>query len=588
MTDRSPTPAPAPLAAGLLGLLVMLQVASASWLWSVIAHSWAVDRTSYRAVWLASGFRDLPIDELAAALDARLPPETPIKLGPRFEGSGPWAQRLKEGLYPRLVTRDASAVLEFAGPAELDPLLRTPRASFVLTGSLPAPPAAVRPSFDFGMSWWRIYGHALGAFGWGAAIALALRRRREIPLLAGAALAAPVCLGVLGTVATVVQRPLPWTALTVVGALLGAAAIALELRRRLRGGDLRACLGLLRQPELWGLGLLSAIMVRHALLAPIVGWDGRSIWLYRAKQVAHHGYLAAADALNPLNFFSHMEYPLLVPTWLAHFAAASPFREREAAVAAILLELALFGYLWWISSRTLGRWVGAAFLGTVWLVTMAASERLFADGFLGLLLLAALFSLEDEDTAPFGWLALLGAALTKAEGLFFAAAVAGLFLLLHPRFRARPWPRRLAPAAVLLVGAIPPLWARAIGVHGQYAEARLPATVGVTAGRLGAIGSGVFQLARESVPLASLGAALVLYLVLEATGRRSPLSRVMAGAGLAIIAFSVAVMMVTPYELSEQVNVAMERLLSHAVLALLAAVLVALVGGSLTARRAAP
>jgi hypothetical protein len=383
-----------------------------------------------------------------------------------------------------------------------------------------------------------------------------------------------------------VQWPLPWSVLNAIGALLGLGALGLELVRLARAGALRPRLAWLRQPEIWALALLSVLLVIHSAGWPIVGWDSRSIWLFRAKQLVYHGHLTAADATNPLNFFSHMEYPLLFPAWLAHFAPATPLREREAAVGAILLGLALFGWVWWLSRRSLGRWVGAAFLGTVWMITMATAERVYADGYLTLFLLAALFSLEHEDTEPFGWLALLGAGLTKSEGLFFAAFVAAPFLLLHPRFRTRSWLRRLAPATVLLMAAIPPLWARAVGVRGQYADAHLPATLSTAFARLGTIASGVARLTRQSVPLATLGAALVLYLVLERLGRRSALSRVMAGVAVAIVAFSIAVLMVSPYDLATQVDDAMGRLLSHATLALLAAVLVALTASAAPASSA--
>jgi hypothetical protein len=581
MNDSSPTASPAdppPLAAWAIAVLVMLQFASASWLWLMISDSWIINRTDYKAVWLASGYRHLPIEDVRAALDARLSRDTPIKLGPGLEANGQWAQRVKEGLYPRRITPDATLILDVAKAGDTAAFVSSPRGYFSLAGTLPPPPKGPPPArLDFGLSWGRVAWHAFAAFGWGAALALALRRKRlEVPFVAGAALAAPVVFGVLGTAATLLQKPLPWGALSVVGAILAALAIAFEVRRAVRTGTLRSRFGWLRRPEWWGIAVLTAIMIRHASIWPIIGWDGRSIWLYRAKQVAYNGYLTIADAINPLNFFSHMEYPLLFPTWQAHFATATAFREKEAAIGAMLLEVGLFAYLWWISRRRLGRWVGAAFMGAVWVVTMAGAERGYADCFVTLFLLSAMFSLEHEDTEPFGWLAVVGASLTKSEGLFFSGFAAGLYLLLHPRFRARPLLSRFAPAALLLIGALPPLWARLIGIRNQYADAQAPLSFSVALDRLGIIYSGVAKLIRESTPLAHLAGGLAVYLLLEKFGRRSPQARVMVGTATGVVVFSVLVLMVTPYDLHLQVSTAMERLLLHAVQALLAAILVVL------------
>jgi hypothetical protein len=415
----------------------------------------------------------------------------------------------------------------------------------------------------------------------GAALAAALSRLRgpvapRLPLLATAGLCGPVLFGLLGTLATLAQLPLPWTVLTVVGAVLGTAVLALEVRRAITTRDARERLAWLKRPETWGLALFSAVLVRHMAIWPIIGWDGRSIWLYRAKQVAHNGYLTAADAANPLNFFSHMEYPLLFPTWLAHFATMGPLREREIAVGALLLHLGLCACLWFMSRRRLGRWVGAAFTTAAFVVTAGSVERGYADGFVTLFLLIMAFCLDDGELEPFGWLAGLGAALTKREGMIFAVLAGALFMLLHPRFRARPWLRRFLPGLVFLPAFAQVLWARAAGIRDSHAGAKLPATLDLMGDRLHIIISGIASIARQSNPIAHFLAALAAYLVLEHLGRRSWLSRMLAGTAGAVVLFSVMAMMITPYDVAWQVSTAMERVLLHGVFALLAAVLVAL------------
>jgi hypothetical protein len=413
------------------------------------------------------------------------------------------------------------------------------------------------------------------------------RRPVAVPLLPAAGLAAPVFWGVLGTLATLVQKPLPGTALMVLGLVLGAAALVLSFRGRARA-ELRQRLAWVRQPESWAGVAFAALLIRHMDVWPIIGWDGRSIWLYRAKQVIYDGYLTVADAINPENFFSHMEYPLLYPTWLAQFAWPGPLRERELALAGMALQLLLISTVWWLSRRRLGRWPGSAFAGAVFVATAAMSERGFADGFITMFLLAMLFLLDSEELEPLGWLAGLGAALTKGEGLVFALMAAGLFVLFHPRFRARRWRPRLLPPLVLLVGAIPPLWAKFIHIRNQYDGAKLPPTLALKLDRLVIIWNGMAKLARELNLVAYAPAALGVFVALELLRRRNWTARVMAGVGIGIALFSVTVMMVTPYDVASQVDTALGRLLVHTTLVLSAAGLVALTAEPGPTQPAAP
>ena len=582
---------PSPLAAGLLALVLMLQFAAASWLWPLMETSGLVHAASYRAAWLSSGFRGLPIEELVTALDRRLPAGTPVRLGPALQANGQWAQRVKEGIYPRRVQADAAVTLDL-GKGDLA-IVQSPHGPLTLGGRLPPAPQSPPPPWklDLGLSFWRVLVHLVAAWGWGAAVVLLLgrlRARGPLPLAVGAAVCGPVFYGLGATLATLVQRPLPFGALTAIGVTLALAALALEGRQVVLARDWRDRLRWVRQPETWLLGAFVALLLWHMAIWPVVGWDGRSIWIYRAKQIAFNGFLTVADAVNMENFFSHMEYPLLYPTWLAHFATGAPFRERELAVGAVLLHLCLTVALGWLARRRLGRWVGAAFVGAVWVVTAGSVERGYADGLLTELLLMMMFALDDAALEPFAWLAGLGAALTKQEGLVFAVLLGGLFLLLHPRFRARRlWPR-FAPVLVVLPAAVPALWARLIHIHDQYAGAKVPLRWAVAVDRLVIIWNGVFSIARESPPIALVPALIGGYLALELAGRRSWAARLMAATAAGEVLFSVSVMMMTPYDLAGQVSTAMERLLLHALFALLAAIMVALVEPRAAAQASAP
>src|SRR5687768_1748655 len=153
---------------------MLVQFASASWLWLMMKGSGfftARSDTTYRSFWAGSGFRGLPIDEVATALNQRLPLQTPIRLGPGIDGQ--WAQRLKEGLYPRRIEPAAAITLEIRSDAPV--LVNTPRGPMVLTGKLPPSPAKVAPAkTDFGRSWIRILVHLAAALGWGLAVAVLL------------------------------------------------------------------------------------------------------------------------------------------------------------------------------------------------------------------------------------------------------------------------------------------------------------------------------------------------------------------------------------------------------------------------------
>jgi hypothetical protein len=173
-------------------------------------------------------------------------------------------------------------------------------------------------------------------------------------------------------------------------------------------------------------------------------------------------------------------------------------------------------------------------------------------------------------------MAALAAALTKREGLLFAAAAAALFVAFHPRFRAKRWLPRLASPLILAPAAAHALWTRAVGIKDTHAGATLPAGWRDLSVRLRAVGTGIMGFERTEVPLALGTAALLTYVLLELIGYRSWLARILAGTGLAVIAFSVLAMLISPYDVAWQVSTALDRMLGHAALCFFAAVIAAL------------
>ena len=66
---------------------------------------------------------------------------------------------------------------------------------------------------------------------------------------------------------------------------------------------------------------------------PGYGWDGLSIWLVRAKVLAHSAELPAALFREPQLVQGHWDYPLLLPALLAWFARLADLEVRELALA---------------------------------------------------------------------------------------------------------------------------------------------------------------------------------------------------------------------------------------------------------------
>jgi hypothetical protein len=523
-------PLPPAMAAGMVAFVAMVALCFSSWVWPLIDDTWR-STTSYALVRQGSAFRGLPIDDVASALNQRLPLETPINLGPGARANDQWAQ-------------------------------------------LPPKPAAVTGMSDLDLSWAQLALQTLAALGWGAAllgaIMLLRRSRREAwPLVGATTLAAACVFGVLATAGTLVQRPLPWRALQVAGLVFALAAAAVLVRARRKSLEL----AWLRQGEVWAAMAFSALATWHVSAWPIVGRDGRSIWLYRAREVAHDGFLRISDAVNMENFFSHMEYPLLFPGWLAQFTFKG-LQERQMTMGAPVLFVGLFACLWVITRRALGRWTGAALAGAVFFATVAAVGRGFAEAYLSIFLLLMIFCFDRDDLEPLGWLAALAAALTKREGLAFAAAALVLFVVFHPRSRRKRWFWRPAPLLALVPGLAHAWWTRHIGIKDTHAGAKT--TWLVVEPRVRPLLNGIMSFERSS-PVVALGtAALFTYVMLEIIGHRSWLARMLAGTGFAIVGFSAVALLLSPYDLNYMVTNALERLLGHGTLCFLAAVVVAL------------
>jgi len=173
--------------------------------------------------------------------------------------------------------------------------------------------------------------------------------------------------------------------------------------------------------------------------SPGGGWDAWSIWNLRARFL----YRAGAnwrDAFSPLLLWSHPDYPLLLPGFVAGLWKQTGGESTWApALAGLLFTLATPALLVAAVGRLRGReagWLAGIFLlGTPFFVLHAASQ--YADVPVAFFMVAAVALLTLDEPAPAGICAGL-AAWTKNEGLLLVAVLV-VALLAAREWRKLPW-----------------------------------------------------------------------------------------------------------------------------------------------------
>lgn len=560
-------PRAASLRLALAAALVAFMAATAP-VWSDAAA--LLHAGDYHATRIRVAFQGLPVDALAEAIDARLPPGEPVALSPALRANEVVLQRLTEALYPRRIDAAAASVLDAVPAFPTDPRLGAPLARmddfvFVLRGDrAPAAGRTGRP----GGSWPTVLGSALAALGLGLLLRDLLACR--VPLDPAHALPVAVLLGALGqgllaSAATWLQIPLPRVALAALG-LAGLARAAWRARAAAAG------LGRwLRVPEHALFAVFLGGLLARAVLLPISGWDGRSIWLFQAHRLFAHGLVPADELRAPETLWSHPDYPLLLPGWLASFSALAPaFDERAAALAIAVLLGACLALLWQLARPLLGRGAAVAYALALWLAIDHATAGGYADGFLLCLLAIQFLAFASRGHAAVGWLAAAAASLVKAEGLVLAGSLAALFTLdawrrgdLAPRRRLRPF-LVLAPAAVHAV------WTRAQGTDSVFKGQDAGTAAGTIAPRLAEALHAMPGLWQGQGPtqvralLWAGSAALVVTAALWAWRGRAPRSVTLALAAAAgWTGFALAAVSGLPEAPRWFVETALDRLLLH-------------------------
>ena len=554
----------------LLGLVAHSLLSNQPWLPYADGRVWGVvgpDRYALRR--RQEAFRGVPFDGITARLSAILPPDVPVGLGPRLAASPFWSQRASEVFYPRRVSQRAGAVLEMDdGTATSATVLgMDPRGwRYVLKGGQPEDglPVVVREEFALRPLWLLLtIAICLGIGG----ILISLWNRwwegegelqEEATIIACAA-----ALGIAASVLTWLQLPV----LQVAFHGLGILGLILLLRQAQGRPTVERIRSAVRGPELWVALAVAGLLLIRFQAAPIAGWDGRSIWLFQAKQVYVTGTFATQDMLHPEFAFAHPEYPKLFPAWLALFApTGSVWNERMAALGIPFLAAGCIWALVVLAVKVLGRLRGIILVCVLFWSVQDLLLGGYADGYLVFMLVMGSLGFADFRTRGLGWLGLLVASLVKYEGLLLAAPVAVIFSLWHRDMKARPG--RWRPMLLFLPALIHMMWGYGMGFKGDFSGIRWSDVWVALGDRAELIGQDMVQaVGRIPIILEAVVSALVGVLLvmtgLVGRSRRGGWEWCTMIVAVVWTASIFGAFLVTPRDIAWHLETALDRLLLH-------------------------
>ncbi|HEX4826068.1 MAG TPA: hypothetical protein VFV19_17350 [Candidatus Polarisedimenticolaceae bacterium] len=527
--------------------LAALLCAYAAWgsrLWREADDAWERRDSDYASLRTLLAFDRVPILDIERSLDAALPEETPVALAPSLEKNGALVQRLTEGLYPRRIDRTAADVLALGPNGE------------VVSPRPKGKPLPVRDAYSFALGLPGLLVAAGAVFGFGLLLTslVPALMRPERPALAWpvAWLAGCAAVGALVHVATWTQIGVPWWAWRFAG---WAALTIVALRRRLPAASRPS-------PEALVPAALVALLLVQMAVLPVTGWDGRSIWLFHAKQIFFHGKLALADLRLGDSEWSHPVYPALVPAVMALFAGASRvFDERDAALAVALIWSGALAALWVLARGAMGRWTGALVTLTAFFALAGLTTDLYMDGIVAVLLAVTILAFADDALVPVGILAAAAVSLVKVEG-----AAAAVVLAMTVR---RPKPILFVPALLPLLHAV---WLRMNGVtefQARIDPSAIPSKLPVVAAGIASVlARGAQGQQHETQLLLRIGlVGLAAGAALAAMRIGSSLRVRVALAGAALVAMAIVLGAAMPQDAPWVVTWTLDRLLLHPALA---------------------
>lgn len=386
--------------------------------------------------------------------------------------------------------------------------------------------------------------------------------------------------GYLMLLARLSGLPTPRWAIFAAGGL-GGLALLWRWRRSPSAVALPAPVGqeslLGRAGELTSAAVIVGSLATVALLAlahPLGEWDAFAIWSLKARVIFEAGLTPRPPYFGCLpQAFTHLDYPLLLPALTAGaYAAQGGPLETGARLPQVVAYLGLLALLYDACRRQVDRFLAlalvAAFGSAPALVRWAGTG--YADLLLGLFICGAACALLEwqRTCAPRAALA-CGAcaalmALTKSEGLPLAAVVLALLGCVAAARRERRACAQAALAAAVWLTMLIPWWIWSAGiprVDEDYLGRLLDGTFWRQLDRLSQIGEAMLASARrrDRWGLAWLALALAAAVGWRRFARLEVL--LLSGLLLAQLGLYAAAFVASPWQLSEHIAVALERLL---------------------------
>lgn len=493
-------------------------------------------------------FGGMAVDELRVSLLSRNPPVSEVSLSPELSSDVFKQQRLTEGLYPVRVTERAR--VRIVG-------LPNNGLTVESDGSIVDLEPRAKISTNGAGHWNSIVFHLAALLVAGVGVAWVLMgwtRAACPPQLASWLLGGTFVVASSIVVGSIFQNagPLRWSLVSAV--CLGCLSVFIQIRAgewpRLHWPG----------PSTWLALLLAATVAAVTLAIPIAQWDGRSVWFFRAHEIAAYGFLSLRDATNPEWVWTHHDYPPLLPGLAAFFGSnARGYSERAASVA---IPVLVTGCLFQISrlmrraaSEEAACWAMLLLFGANWRWWIGG----YGDSHVAMLLTIEVLALSVPEGWTLGWLAAGSAALVKPEGLILSILVALLVLVRASRAerrRAVPWLLSFAPALAWSGWA----WAHSLGTGFQVPSpdsiAHFPSRFAVLVSEMG--------WAMVNCPLFPISAAGLIARALF-SGRPSRLAVTFFIAALLATAFACAgILLNSIVDIRAEIRTALDRLLLHA------------------------
>jgi hypothetical protein len=302
---------------------------------------------------------------------------------------------------------------------------------------------------------------------------------------------------------------------------------------------------------------IGACLLVLSVFRPVPAWDGWMTWSLKAKALATDGSFYGSVFESPAYAYSHQDYPPLLPAWQAlayliggdlHVSWPSQFQLAWLWTAGGVALVDLIARRWGSGLLFLLPWLCAP---PVIYWAMAG----YADVPMALLLLAGtvvLLSSSSSEQAAVAGVLLAGCALMKNEGLPLAVLTAGSVLVLSPH---RPIPGKAMGLAA--AAALP--WLLSTRIRGipsdlVTAETLQPQRVLQLTPRLWPIAK---AWASQFAGVRSWGLLVAGAVVAGLIGWRP--RRDMLLAFLSAVVLLTGIYVITPYDVSQQLIVSIDR-----------------------------